>query len=85
VDVGYTAGDPHLSQRVANAAVEVLAKWTREELEEKNSRQASVLARQIEANDAVLRSLQDSLVDFRMRNQVFSATAEAQGRQQSIL
>lgn len=73
VDVSFTATDPMLAQRVANALVEAFQSFNARSAQQQATRRRVFLEEQIAATDSLLRRAQTELSGFRRQQEVYSS------------
>ncbi len=85
VDVQFTASDPELAQRVVNQAVRVFAARSTDDARREQQRRRIFLEEQLAQADSTLREAQNTLSDFRSREQVSSSQARAAAQQSGLM
>jgi polysaccharide biosynthesis transport protein len=73
LDVGFTARDPVVAMRVANAAVQVFQAASIETGQRQARRRREFMEEQLRQNDSILTIAQRALSDFRGRNRAYSS------------
>lgn len=72
IDIVYTAYDPHLSQRVANAVAQSFQDVNASSAQQASRRRAQFIAEQLRSTDSLLMAAQMQLSDFRKSVNAFS-------------
>jgi capsular exopolysaccharide synthesis family protein len=85
VQVEFTHSDPHVAQRVANAAVGVFQTANASESQQQSRRRRLFLEEQLGKTDSVLAVAQLQLSDFRRREQVYSSRDKFAAQQTSMI
>lgn len=85
IDVEFTAPDPVQAQRVVNQAVQVFQERTTGDARRLSSRRRTFLEEQLAEVDLELRTTQQALSDFRIREQVFSSQDRALAQQTGLI
>jgi uncharacterized protein involved in exopolysaccharide biosynthesis len=73
LDVGFSAGDPDVAARVANAAVQVFEAASVEAAQQQARRRRVFMEEQLRQNDSILTIAQSALSGFRGRNRAYSS------------
>ena len=73
LDVGFTARDPELAMRIANATAEVFQLVSIESAQQQARRRREFMEEQLRQNDSILTIAQSALSGFRGRNRAYSS------------
>lgn len=73
LDVGFTAPDPEVAARIANAAVQVFQVASIEAAQQQARRRRVFMEEQLRQNDSILTIAQGALSSFRGRNRAYSS------------
>lgn len=82
IDVSYTANDPLVSQRVANAVAESFRAYNAGTAQEEARRRAEFVQQQVERTDSMLVRAQMALASFRQRENLYSSQVQMAAEQQ---
>ncbi|HEX7239412.1 MAG TPA: polysaccharide biosynthesis tyrosine autokinase, partial [Longimicrobiaceae bacterium] len=84
LDLGYTADDPDVSQRVTNAAAAIFQENSIEKSDADTQHRLDFLREQMAYTDSLVVDAQAKLSSFQKQQQAYSATAKFQERQARI-
>ena len=85
IDVSYTAGDPQLAQRVANAAVHVFQDYSAETARQQSRLRRQFIATQLEKTEALLAEARAAHNAFRSREKVYSSQEKFKSQQADLM
>ena len=85
IDVSYTAADPQLAQRVANAAVHVFQDYSAETARQQSRLRRQFIATQLEKTEALLAEARAAHNAFRSREKVYSSQEKFKSQQADLM
>jgi tyrosine-protein kinase Etk/Wzc len=84
VDVSFTAGDPLVAQRVANAAVQAFQEHSIERGQQASRRRRIFIEQQLDKTESLLAGAQNAFNAFRSRERVYSSQERARAQQSDL-
>lgn len=85
IDVGYTAHDPEMAQRIVNTIVERFQAFNAGTAQENARRRRLFIQEQLQQTDSAVRQAQLRLADFRRREKAFSSRETYAARQTGLM
>ena len=84
IDVSYTAPDPQLAQRVANAAVRTFQAYSAQTAKQESVLRRQFIAQQLDKTEALLEDARAAYNAFRSREKVFSSQDKFRAQQADL-
>lgn len=84
IDVAYTAPDPKLAERIANAAVKTFQTYSAQTAKQESVLRRQFISQQLDKTEALLADARSAYNDFRSREKVFSSQEKFKAQQADL-